>query len=124
MNKERSMDNMEQMKKVLALRQGKGIDIKIIVGESEDEKEKKTDLAPKPKMEEEDESKELEMPISKDMQLEVEPKEDEEEMNGMEDMDKAVMSDMTDYEKEDLAGRKPRSFGERVRQAAMKRNAK
>jgi hypothetical protein len=40
------------------------------------------------------------------------------------DMDQEMLSDMSDFDKQDLATRKPRSLGERARQAAMERMKK
>jgi hypothetical protein len=46
--------------------------------------------------------------------------ESEDEDEGKEEMKEEMLSRMSDFDKEDLKGRKPRSLGERARQMALK----
>lgn len=114
------MEKMDPMKKALAMRRGQGIDIKIIVGESDGDK--KTDLAPKPEspLASGADMKPIAAGSPMDQAVQGQP------MEGHEDseMDAEMLSQMSDFDKQDLAERKPRSLGERARQAAMERSKK
>jgi hypothetical protein len=112
------MEKMDPMKKALAMRRGQGIDIKIIVGESDEEQEKKTDLAPKPAMPESE--------VAEDGQAPLEAMDPKAMPQGVEnaEMDAEMLDKMSEFDKQDLSSRKPRSLGEYAKKAAMGRSEK
>lgn len=114
------MEKMDPMKKALAMRRGQGIDIKIIVGESDGDK--KTDLAPKPEnpLASGADMKPIQAGSPMDQMVQDQQAQGHEDA----DMDAHMLSQMSDFDKQDLSARKPRSLGERARQAAMERSKK
>lgn len=133
---------MNPMQDALSKRRGKGLDLTISVGSPKDDK---TDIGPSSLKSDESEApsemmgeghegelgqlaqilknnpKALE--YAKQLIAEAEPTEEspEEEAPTDGNLDKELTSSMTDYDREDLEKRKPRSLGEAARKAAMGR---
>lgn len=114
---------MDDMKQALQKRRGKGLDLTILLGGEpllsiqQDDKNGNGDLAPtvkdKPGM------------LGGDDQTI--PGQDDGTMSSdgnTDDSDAMMTSDMSDYDKQDLMNRKPRSLGDRARMDAMNRMKK
>lgn len=106
------MDKPDPMRKILAQRRGQGIDINIILADKDDEN-KNTDLAPKPAQ-----------PMMADGKMQDPMATPEMPGQGDVNIDTDMLEGMTDHDKQDLEARKPRSLGERARQAALGRMKK
>lgn len=138
---------MNPMKEALAKRRGKGIEVAVEIGKPAAKEEEKTDMAPAVEPEAAQPAAPVEgQPVDEMAQLQKlaemvkenpeasaivaslmqaesaecapEAAEQEEEPG----IDEELTSDMTDYDKQDVAGReKPRSLGERAKKAALER---
>ncbi len=119
----------DPMKEALNRRRGKGVDMTILLSglpegvqvnsaEIKNADDPTSDLAPKgdDMAEESQESPEVEQ------HEQAEPEAGEE--NHGEAMDQEMTKDISDFDKNDLMNRKPRSLGDRVKQAAFGRMSK
>ncbi len=117
---------MDPMKEALNRRRGKGVDVTILLNglpegvevgnaEVQNADDQNSDLAPKGEQD-------SELPEHGEG---TQPEEQEVDASaGDDEMGESITSGMSDFDKEDLQNRKPRSLGDRVKLAAMGRMGK
>jgi hypothetical protein len=102
----------DSMKKALQMRRGQGLDISIMLSDPDDQEDNKhTDLAPKGVMRDKPDYEDQDLPPGMDPGY-----------GGLQDQD--LMAGMSDDDKTSMAGRLPRSLGERARQEMMSKSLK